>query len=295
MSFLAIPFPSIDPVAIEIGRFTLPWLGEVGPIAIRWYGIAYMAGLVLGWLYIRRLLRRPELWPGGRAPFTPEKVDDLLLYIIAGVLVGGRLGSVLFYEPGYYLAHPLDIVQVWKGGMSFHGALLGCGVAVWVFARRNGTNAWSTMDLCAAAVPIGLFFGRVANFVNGELFGRPTSLPWGMVFPDVVKTYPQFEAIEPAPRHPSQLYEAIFEGLLLFALLRVLTHRYLALKSPGLVVGTFLLGYGVARAFCELFRQPDPVHALTAGWLTPGIAYSIPMVLLGLYFVWAARTRAGAT
>jgi prolipoprotein diacylglyceryl transferase len=179
--------------------------------------------------------------------------------------------------------------------MSFHGALLGCGAAVWVFARRNGVSAWSTMDLCAAAVPIGLFFGRMANFVNGELFGRPTSLPWGMVFPDVVRTYPQFAAIEPTPRHPSQLYEAFFEGFVLFVLLRVLTHRYQAFKFPGLVVGTFLLGYGIARGFCELFRQPDPVHALTTGWLTPGIAYSIPMVLVGLYFVWVARARAEAT
>lgn len=276
----AIPFPGIDPVAFEIG-----------PVAVRWYGIAYMAGLILGWLYIRQLLRSPSIWPDNRAPFTPEKVDDLLLYIIAGVFLGGRLGSVLFYNPSYYAANPLEILQVWKGGMSFHGALLGCGAAVWAFSRRNGVNVWSAMDLCAAAVPIGLFFGRLANFVNAELFGRPTDMPWGMVFPYVEYVYPEFKGIEPTPRHPSQLYEAFFEGIVLFLALRLLTHRFDALKTPGLAVGAFLVGYGLARSFCELFRQPDPDHWLTVGILTPGIAYSLPMVALGLYFIWAARSR----
>lgn len=283
MTFLAIPFPGIDPVAFEIG-----------PVAVRWYGIAYMAGLILGWLYVRQLLRSPAIWPADRAPFPPEKVDDLLLYIIAGVFLGGRLGSVLFYNPAYYAENPLEVLQIWKGGMSFHGALIGCGLAVWAFARRNGVNVWSTMDLCAAAVPIGLFFGRVANFVNAELFGRPTDMPWGMVFPYVEYVYPRFKGIEPTPRHPSQLYEAALEGLALFLVLRLLTHRFDALKTPGLTVGVFLAGYGLARSFCELFRQPDPEHWLTVGILTPGIAYSLPMVALGLYFIWAARARAQA-
>lgn len=279
-SLLAIPFPNIDPVALQLG-----------PIAVKWYGLAYMAGLLLGWIYIRRLLRNPALWSGGQPPFPIEKSDDLLFFMTLGVVLGGRLGFVMFYEPLYYLAHPLEIVQVWRGGMAFHGALVGCGLAIWLFARRNGVSPWSAMDMCAAAVPIGLFFGRIANFINGELFGRPTSVPWGMVFPEAVY---QYAAIEPTPRHPSQLYEAFLEGLVLFLVLRWLTHRQCALKNPGLVSGVFMVGYGLARSFSELFRQPDPLHPLTVGFLTPGIAYSIPMILLGLYFIQTARQRVRA-
>ncbi len=278
MSFLAIAFPNIDPVAIALG-----------PFVVKWYGLAYLTGLVLGWLYIRRLLAEPMLWSGGAAPFPVERVDDLLLYMTVGVIVGGRLGFVLFYEPGYYLTRPLEVVAVWKGGMAFHGALVGCGVATWLFAKRNGYLPWSVMDLCAAAVPIGLFFGRIANFINGELFGRPTSVSWAMVFPAARYEYP---TIEPTPRHPSQLYEAVLEGLVLFLVLRFLTHRKGALKSPGLTVGTFLVGYGLARSFSEFFRQPDPAHYLTTGILTPGIAYSLPMIALGAYFIARARRNA---
>jgi phosphatidylglycerol:prolipoprotein diacylglycerol transferase len=277
---LAIPFPDIDPVAVQLG-----------PISVKWYGLAYMAGLVLGWLYIRRLLRNPALWPQGQPPFPVAKTDDLLFYMTLGVVLGGRFGFVLFYEPAYYLTHPLEIVQVWRGGMAFHGALIGCGVAIWLFAARNSVSPWSTMDLCAAAVPIGLLFGRIANFINGELFGRPTTMPWGMIFPEAMY---QYASVEPTPRHPSQLYEAFFEGLVLFLLLRWMTHKQRALKSPGMVSGVFLIGYGLARSFCELFRQPDPLHAFTIGPLTPGIMYSIPMLLLGLYFVRAARLRASS-
>lgn len=280
MSLLAIPFPGLDPVAVNLG-----------PLTIKWYGLAYMAGLLLGWLYIRHLIKVPQLWPAETPPFPVQKVDDLLLYMTLGVVLGGRLGSVLFYEPGYYLKNPTEIYQIWKGGMAFHGALLGCGLAIWLFARRNGVSPWSTMDLCAAAVPIGLLFGRLANFINGELFGRPTTLPWGMVFPDAIRQYPEFAPLEPTPRHPSQVYEAFFEGLVLFLLLRLLTHRLDGLKRPGLITGAFLIGYGIARSFCELFRQPDPSHAFTIGPFTPGITYSIPMVLLGLYFLWSARRR----
>ena len=276
-SLFAIPFPNIDPVALQLG-----------PIAVKWYGLAYMAGLLLGWIYIRRLVQDARLWPAGEPPFSLEKTDDLLFYMTLGVVLGGRLGFVLFYEPGYYLSHPLDILQVWRGGMAFHGALVGCGLAIWLFARRNGVSPWSAMDLCAAAVPIGLFFGRIANFINGELFGRPTTMPWGMVFPEAMYEY---AAIEPTPRHPSQLYEAFFEGLVLFLVLRWMTHRICALKSPGLVAGTFMVGYGVARSFSEFFRQPDLLHSLTVGFLTPGIAYSIPMILLGIYFIRSARVR----
>ena len=176
----AIPFPNIDPVALQIG-----------PVAIKWYGLAYSPGLLLGWLYIRRLLSEPQLWAADRPPFEVAKVDDLLLYITAGVVLGGRLGFVIFYEPSYYLANPQDIIAVWKGGMAFHGALVGCIIAIWAFAHRNSVNPWSTGDLVTAAVPIGLFFGRIANFINGELFGRPTRLPWGMVFPEAALHYPR--------------------------------------------------------------------------------------------------------
>lgn len=274
---LAIPFPNLDPVALQIG-----------PVAIKWYGLAYLAGLVLGWIYIRRLITTNVLWGNDTPPFSLAKVDDLLLYITAGVVLGGRLGFVLFYEPGYYLTNPQDIIAVWKGGMAFHGALVGCIIAIWVFARNNGVNPWSTGDLVTAAVPIGLFFGRVANFVNGELYGRPTSLPWGMVFPEAAINHP---AIEPTPRHPSQLYEALLEGLVLFIVLRVMTHHFGALKRPGLVAGTFLAGYALARSTAELFREPHFAHAFNIGPLTAGIAYSIPMLLLGLMVIYWARTR----
>lgn len=279
-SMLAIPFPDIDPVALQLG-----------PVAVKWYGLAYMAGLLVGWQYIRRLIHDGGLWPAGQPPFGLAKTDDLLFFMTLGVVLGGRLGFVLLYEPAHYLSHPAEIIQVWRGGMAFHGALLGCGLAIWLFARRNAVSPWSSMDLCAAAVPIGLFFGRIANFINGELFGRPTTVPWGMVFPEAVY---QYSSIEPTPRHPSQLYEAALEGLALFLVLRWLTHRSLALKSPGLVSGAFLIGYGLARSLGELFRQPDPLHSLTFGLLTPGIAYSIPMILLGIYFVVSARRRAPA-
>ena len=272
-----LPFPNIDPVALQIG-----------PVAIKWYGLAYLAGLLLGWLYIRRLLSEPYLWANDRPPFEPAKVDDLLLYITAGVVLGGRLGFVIFYEPSYYLANPQDIIAVWKGGMAFHGALVGCLIAIWAFARRNGVNPWSTGDLVTAAVPIGLFFGRIANFINGELFGRPTTLPWGMVFPEAAYHHPN---VEPTPRHPSQLYEAALEGLLLFLVLRLLTHYFDALKRPGVVSGVFLAGYALARSTSELFREPHFAHAFNIGPLTPGIVYSIPMLLAGLAVIYMARTR----
>lgn len=277
MTIWAIPFPDIDPVAVQIG-----------PIAIKWYGLAYLSGLLLGWLYIRRLLSQTKLWADDRPPFLPQKVDDLLIYMVAGVLIGGRLGFVLFYEPSYYLENPLDIFAVWKGGMAFHGGLFGSGVAIWIFSRRNGINPWSTSDLCTATVPIGIFFGRIANFINGELFGRPTDVPWGMVFPEARLNYPD---VEPTARHPSQLYEAMLEGLLLFIVLRILTHYYGALKRPGLVSGTFLVGYALARSTAELFREPHFAHSLNIEPLTVGIAYSIPMLLLGLFVIYFARTQ----
>ena len=249
---------------------SIPSRFEIGPIAVKWYGLAYMAGLLLGWLYIKRLLSRTRALAQLRTPpFEPERADDLLLFMTVGVIVGGRLGSILFYEPGYYLRNPAEIPQVWRGGMAFHGALIGTAHRhLAVLARRTRPRCGAPSTSCAAAVPLGLFFGRLANFINGELWGRPTDVPWAMVFPDA----------GPAPRHPSQLYEAALEGLVLFLVLRVLTHRKLALKSPGLVTGVFLAGYGLARSFCEFFREPDAQHAFTVGPLTPGIVYSIPMI-----------------
>lgn len=278
MTLLAIPFPEFDPVALSIG-----------PIAIKWYGLSYLAGLILGWMYIRRLLGTPRLWNNGVAPFGVSKVDDLLLYVTLGVVLGGRLGYVFLYEPSTYLANPADIFAVWKGGMSFHGAFVGSALAIWLFARRSGVSMLSTTDLCTAAVPIGLFFGRLANFINGELFGRVTDVPWAMVFPHAAALHP---AVEPATRHPSQLYEAALEGLALFVFLRLLTHSFGALKSPGLVTGAFLVGYAFARGFSEIFREPHAVHALNIGPFTAGQVYCLPMLLLGLYFIWRARREA---
>jgi phosphatidylglycerol:prolipoprotein diacylglycerol transferase len=275
MPFLAIPYPNINPVALDLGLFS-----------VKWYGLAYIAGLLLGWAYIRRLLAQKQLWPRSQPPFAQRDTDDLLIYVAAGVLLGGRLGHVIFYDPLHYLAAPLDIIAVWRGGMSFHGGLIGSIVGIVLFARRVGANPWSVLDACAAAVPIGLFFGRLANFVNGELWGRPTTVPWAMVFPS-----PEAGGLE---RHPSQLYEAFFEGLVLFALLWWLSHRMQALRRPGMAAGTFLIGYGLARSFCELFREPDPGHILTLGPFTAGILYSIPMIVAGIWILRDAFRRTPA-
>lgn len=273
MNWLAIPYPVIDPVALQLG-----------PLAVKWYGLAYIAGLVLGWLYIRRLLGTTHLWGQNGPPIEPQQVDDLLIYMTIGVLVGGRLGYVLFYEPRHFLSNPLDIPAVWRGGMSFHGGLIGSIIAIVTFARRFTANPWSMLDVCAAATPIGLFFGRLANFANAELVGRPTTVPWAMVFP----------GSGPLERHPSQLYEAFFEGLVLFAVLWWLTHKVLELKRPGMVAGVFMLGYGLARSFCEIFREPDPGHVLTLGPFTAGILYSLPMVVAGIWIVREAVRRTPA-
>jgi phosphatidylglycerol:prolipoprotein diacylglycerol transferase len=276
MPFLAIPYPKIEPELIHI------W----GPFSIKWYGLAYVAGLLLGWLYIRHLLGQNRLWAHDKPPFARQDKDDLFIYVAAGVLLGGRLGHVLFYDPAYYLSDPLGIFALWRGGMSFHGGLIGSIVGAALFARRFQTNTWSVLDLCAAAVPIGLFFGRLANFINGELWGRATSVPWAMVFP-----HPKAGGIE---RHASQLYEAFFEGLVLFGVLWWLTHRTMALRRPGVLAGSFLLGYGLARSFCEFFREPDEGHLLTLGPFTAGIFYSLPMIVAGIWILREAGKRAPA-
>jgi phosphatidylglycerol:prolipoprotein diacylglycerol transferase len=276
MGLMAIAFPGIDPVAIALG-----------PVQIRWYGLAYLAGLVLGWLYMRSLLRQQRLWSGGVAPMKPEQADDFLLWATVGVVLGGRLGHILFYDPSVYLNDPLRVFKVWQGGMAFHGGLLGMIVAIGLFARVNRVPFLSLGDLTAAVVPIGLFFGRVANFINGEVYGKITTVPWAVEFPPYVLS--PGDAF--GPRHPTQLYEAFLEGIVLFLLLRYFTHRRQALAAPGRVAGIFLLGYGIARILAEFTKAWDPQHFLTTAYTSPGMIYSLPMILFGLYLMGAVTRR----
>ena len=268
---LAIAFPAIDPVAVQIG-----------PIAVRWYGLAYFAGILLGWCYARQLVSNERLWGGRAAPLTRADIDDFLLWAVAGVILGGRLGYAIFYQPDHYLDDPLAFFRVWQGGMSFHGGLTGVILAAILFALRRNIPPLSLLDVLAAVTPIGLFFGRVANFINGELWGRPSDVPWAMVFP----------AGGPLPRHPSQLYEAALEGVLLFLLLFVLTHALGSLRRPGLTGGAFIGGYGACRFFVEFFREPDAQLGFISGFLTMGMLLSLPMLLIGLAAIlWAVRRK----
>jgi phosphatidylglycerol:prolipoprotein diacylglycerol transferase len=274
MSFIAIPYPAIDPVALHLG-----------PLSIKWYGLAYVAGLLLGWLYLRRLLAQPRLWQDNKPPFPPDIADDLFIWVAAGVVLGGRLGHILLYEPSYYWQNPVEILKIWHGGMAFHGGLLGTVVAMWLFARHRGVQPLSVMDLVSAAVPIGLFFGRLANFVNAEVVGKESSVPWAMVFP----------GSGPNPRHPSQVYEAVLEGLVLFLILRVLTHRKDALKRPGTVGSVFLIGYGSFRFFCEFFKLDEYRQGLGNLPLSLGMIYSLPMIAIGLIgLIWVQRRAKAA-
>ncbi len=258
---LALPFPAINPVAIAIG-----------PFAVRWYGLAYFAGILIGWWYARRLVSSERLWGGRPAPMTTLDIDDFLLWLVVGIVGGGRIGYALFYQPGHYLDDPLGFFRVWEGGMSFHGGLVGTILAMTIFALRRKIPMLSLFDVSAASVTFGLFFGRIANFINGELWGRPTDLPWGIVFPSG----------GPLPRHPSQLYEAGLEGLLLFVVLRILTHGFTSLRRPGLTGGAFICGYGLTRIAIEFVREPDVQLGYLAGPLTMGMLLSTPMVLIGL-------------
>lgn len=259
MPLFVIAYPMIDPFAIAIG-----------PFAIRWYALSYIAGLLGGWWLAKRIAGREALW-GATRHSSPADIDDLIVFIAFGIILGGRIGYVLFYDFAQYLSHPLEALQLWRGGMSFHGGFLGAALAIVLFARSKGLPVIPNFDIAAAVTPIGLFCGRIANFVNGELFGRPSDVPWAMVFPNG----------GPEPRHPSQLYQAALEGVLLFVLVQVLV-RMGALKRPGLVTGAFVAGYGVARIVGETFREPDAQIGYLAGGLTMGMALSIPMVALGL-------------
>jgi phosphatidylglycerol:prolipoprotein diacylglycerol transferase len=264
-----VPFPHFDPVLIHLG-----------PIAIRWYGMAYLAGIFLGWRYGVRLIRNTRIWPQGQPLITAAQLDDLVLWVAVGVIVGGRLGSVLFYGQGEFLKHPIEIFEVWNGGMSFHGGFLGVALAIFVFARVNRIEVLRLADLVAPCVPIGLFFGRIANFINGELWGRPTTLPWGIIFP---------HAPDVRPRHPSQLYEACLEGLVLFLLLRLATHRLRWFRLNGSVTGLFVFGYGLFRIALENVRQPDAGFDHLPLGLTMGILLSTPMLLGGAWLLWWSR------
>jgi len=257
----AIPFPAIDPTLVEIG-----------PFAIRWYALAYIAGIVLGWRYALLLARTSPY------PFERRTLDDFVLWVTLGIVLGGRLGYVLFYKPGYFLVNPHEILIVWQGGMSFHGGMLGVVAAIVLFARLKRIPLFALGDLVACVVPIGLFLGRLANFVNGELFGRVTDVPWAVVFPRGGDL----------PRHPSQLYEAALEGLVLFVVL-LLVWRFTRLRQrPGAVGGVFLAGYGLSRFVVEFAREPDAHLGFLFAGATMGQLLSLPMVLIGLaLIVWA--------
>ncbi len=269
MPLLALPFPAIDPVLISIG-----------PFAIRWYALGYIFGILGGWMYGRALIRSQSLW-GGQAPLKVVDLDDFVVWVTLGIILGGRIGYVLFYNPAYFAAHPVEIVKLWSGGMSFHGGFLGCVLAVILFARHRGIPILSLGDVICASGPIGIFLVRLANFINGELWGRPTDVPWAVVFPA--------HDAGGVPRHPSQLYEAALEGLLLFVILALLV-RAGALKRPGLILGAFALVYGSARLFCEQFREPDVQIGFLWGGLTMGMLLSLPLIAAGVAIIaWALR------
>ena len=269
---MALTYPKIDPVAVHLG-----------PVAIRWYGLAYITGLILGWRYTVWLATQKRFNESGSRP-TANDLDDFLFWAMAGVLIGGRLGIVLFYRPSDYFADPLSILKVWEGGMSFHGGMLGVTTALIWFTRRRTIPLFDVADLVACATPIGLFFGRLANFVNGELWGRVTDSPLGMVFPTG----------GPRPRHPSQLYEAASEGILLFVILAVLAQLPTVRRRSGMLTGLFLIGYSIARSTCELFRQPDdylPNSGFIFGGISMGQILSFPMLLVGLAMAIYALSR----
>lgn len=266
-----LPFPDIDPVAVSIG-----------PLAVHWYGLAYVAGILLGWLYARRLAANASLWKDNRSPITAAHLDDFLVWVAVGIVLGGRIGYVLFYDFAAVSQNPLRIIEIWNGGMSFHGGFVGATLAMIFFARRHSIPVWSMFDTVAAVVPFGLLFGRIANFVNGELWGRLSDAPWAVVFPTG----------GPFARHPSQLYEAGLEGILLLVVLAVMIFRFRTLKFPGLIAGSFVTGYGLCRIFVEFFREPDRQLGYLAGtnWLTMGMILSLPMIAVGLWAIFRART-----
>ncbi|WP_300396043.1 prolipoprotein diacylglyceryl transferase [Henriciella sp.] len=301
----ALSFPEFSPALIEID---LGFLG-LPTFPIRWYALAYIAGLVIGWRYALALVRRPNLW-GGQSPATRDDIDDLLFYVTLGVILGGRIGYILFYQLPFQFEFiqrdPWSLLRIWEGGMSFHGGLLGVAVAILIIARQRGIKLMPIADIAGVVTPIGLFFGRCANFINAELFGRPTDLPIGMVFPEgnaggTPSAYNWetnqwvYTGAEVA-RHPSQLYEATLEGLIPAIIISVLVWRFGLLKRPGMAAGLFLLLYGIGRSIVEQFRMPD---SFTLGvmpeWLTMGQLLSLPMWLGGAFLVWNSMRKPPAS
>jgi phosphatidylglycerol:prolipoprotein diacylglycerol transferase len=271
VNLFVLPFPALDPVALQLG-----------PFQIRWYALAYIVGIFFAWWYAKRIAANDRLWSPLASPVKPAAIDDLVLWATLGVVVGGRAGYVLFYDLPVYLDDPLSIFRVWQGGMSFHGGFAGVILATALFARSRGIPVWTLIDVVAPGVPIGLFFGRIANFINGELWGNVTSVPWAMVFPNA----------GPLPRHPSQIYEAALEGVILFLLIRIFTHGRHKLPQRGFVSGVFCAGYGASRVIVEFFRQPDVQLGYLLGPVTMGMLLSLPMVLFGLGLIlWSRRNR----
>jgi len=294
---LALQFPNFDPVALPIPAVHLGGL-TLGPFAVKWYALAYIAGILIGWRYAVGLVRNGKLW-GGRAPTaTPAQIDDLVVWITLGVILGGRIGYVLFYmlvspdQRADLLAHPLTAFEIWNGGMSFHGALIGVTLAMIGFSLASRVSLFGVADIVAACEPIGQCFGRLANFINGELWGRPTHAPWGMVFcnPRIAASYPGGVCPDYllVPRHPSQLYEAALEGVLLFLVVRWATHRAKWLQRQGAVTGLWLIGYGAIRVGLENVRNPDVGMPSFPLGLTMGMILSFPMIALGALLLWRA-------
>ncbi len=265
-------FPNIDPIAFSIG-----------PFVIRWYALAFLVGIALAAFYGGALLSNKNLWPKNTSPLNMSQWIDFAFWAVIGVIIGGRLGYVIFYDPIFYFSNPIEILKTWKGGMSFHGGLIGIVLAMVIFAKKIGFNPLSGLDLLGAIAPIGIFLVRIANFINGELFGRETNLPWGIIFPkggDV-------------PRHPSQLYEALLEGLILFLLIRYITHIIYGFRKPGLVAGIFAIGYAISRILVETVRLPDANKGYLYGdWLTFGMILSAPMLIIGIgLIIYAQKER----
>ncbi|MGR3291482.1 MAG: prolipoprotein diacylglyceryl transferase [Paracoccaceae bacterium] len=290
-----IPFPNIGPdiFSVDIAGFTL---------ALRWYALAYIAGIILGWRLIVRALKSPELWPDDNAPMSPAQMEDLLTWIIIGIIAGGRLGFVFFYQPLHFIANPAQIPMVWQGGMSFHGGFIGVILTVWLYSRRHSLYTPSIADALAFATPTALMLGRFANFINAELWGRPSDLPWAVAFPGIQAQYCP-DVIGICARHPSQLYEAALEGIMLALLLLFLVWRRGWLKLPGQITGVFFLVYGLSRFVVEFVRQAD-VQFISAdnpmGYvigtgnigLSMGQSLSLPMILIGIATIVWSRRRA---
>ena len=289
-----ISFPDISPEIFSISIFGFD-------LALRWYALAYIAGIVIGWRLVVMTVKSARLWPNKTPVMTAAQIEDMLTWIILGVLLGGRIGYVLFYQPDIYLQNPLAILAIWEGGMAFHGGLLGVIVAAWIYTGRQNINRLSAADAIALGVPPGLLLGRLANFINAELWGRPTDLPWAVAFPGyAAQDCPNVIGL--CTRHPSQLYEALLEGLVLLCLLLWLVWRRDGYKRPGLLSGTFFAGYGLARFVVEFVRQPDAQfisenNPLGLAWhvtgygLTMGQLLSLPMIVLGLWLIMRARWR----